>query len=281
MKSNVVKITPAEAKKMLIKHGNQDQRNTDFKKVKKFSEEMKNNMFIPNGESIIISTKGRILDGKHRIHAIILSGITLTEQILVTEVLEELDDVDTFSTIDSTSRTPADILYSKGFKINSSRMATLLRIVETFEVKELLRKPSGIVIDNYDYVPLAEEYTQDIAESVCSEARSYLGKQPTISIVYWLLMVHISRTLPKMKDFVRELASASTDSDNGPVNKLLNYFVDINVGGCGGGAKISRKKWVAIFKAFDLYQCERDGLLRITDHTAIRYPKNYELYTSI
>jgi hypothetical protein len=77
-----------------------------------------------NGESIIISNTGRLIDGQHRCMAVVATGIAV-EVVIVNDVED-----DVFATIDSgAKRTGSDILSIEGVK-NATHVAAALAIVD-------------------------------------------------------------------------------------------------------------------------------------------------------
>ena len=65
-------ITPEYAKSLLEK--NDQNRNLNKNKVSQYAEDMRNGKWQLNGEDIEISTSGRVLNGQHRLKAIISCG---------------------------------------------------------------------------------------------------------------------------------------------------------------------------------------------------------------
>ena len=85
--------------------------------VKKYAKEMTLNNWVYNGESIKITKNNNIIDGQHRLHAVIMSGVSIE-----TEVIENIEN-DVFDTIDvGRTRTNADIFSINGV-LNYARAA--------------------------------------------------------------------------------------------------------------------------------------------------------------
>lgn len=106
--SKVELITPETASEML--ENNCNNRALLKNVVVKYAASMDRGEYRLNGQPIIISDKGRLLDGQHRLQAIILSGKPIS--MFVTRGIDE----STFDTIDTgKSRSPADVLTSMGY----------------------------------------------------------------------------------------------------------------------------------------------------------------------
>lgn len=105
--SSIETITPAMAAEWLALNAN----NRPIKKglVERFSRDMMEDRWDMNGESIIIGRSGRLLDGQHRLKAIVLSGATIESN-----VVRGIHDK-AFETLGSgVSRTPGDVLSIAG-----------------------------------------------------------------------------------------------------------------------------------------------------------------------
>lgn len=121
-------IPPDLAKQMLA--GNKNNRPLMQKLVKFYAHQMETGKWQLNGDTIRLDKNGYVLDGQHRLSAIVESGIPLT-----TYVLRGLDK-DVFKTIDcGKGRTPADFLHIEGFGkkgVNLKNLAACAKIVMNF-----------------------------------------------------------------------------------------------------------------------------------------------------
>jgi len=120
MKYAIKEIGPKEASKLL----ETNEKNRSIKKVhlEYLTRQMNENKWKENtGESIKISKKGKLLDGQHRLQAVINSGKKL--KFLVATDLEE----EVFAVIDSgVSRSSGDVLHAMGVH-NAFSVAALIR----------------------------------------------------------------------------------------------------------------------------------------------------------
>lgn len=98
MSTKVVQVGPAMAKRLLKRNG--ENRPIRKRFVNTLSRAMKAGQWVLNGESIIVSKRGRLLDGQHRLRAVIDSDKTVP--MLVVEVGGDEDRV--FKTIDTGNR---------------------------------------------------------------------------------------------------------------------------------------------------------------------------------
>lgn len=123
----VEKITPEIAKDLLEK--NTSNRKVKEHHIRSLSEQMKKGQWQLNGETIIISKDGTILDGQHRLMSVVKSGESINSYVVY-----GVDD-NAKNTIDTgVSRGPADILAINGYQ-NSTLLAKVVRNVILFRSK--------------------------------------------------------------------------------------------------------------------------------------------------
>ena len=121
IKTEVIDITPAMAAKLL--ETNNFNRNLSKNRVENLASMMLNGTWEFNGDTIRISEKGVLLDGQHRLHALIKSNKTL-KCIVVSNLPDEV-----FTTIDvGASRSASDFLSIDGFKHTTSLAAAALLV---------------------------------------------------------------------------------------------------------------------------------------------------------
>lgn len=68
-------VTPALAKQWLEKNTNN--RNVNFAKVKKMAKDMREGHWDTTHQGIAIATDGTLVDGQHRLMAVVESGVTV------------------------------------------------------------------------------------------------------------------------------------------------------------------------------------------------------------
>ncbi len=132
MKTEVKLITPREAEKMLSR--NTSNRNLKERHVSFLSEQMKKGKWLSSGETIKFSDKGVLLDGQHRLTAIVRSGVSV-EMLVVTGLKQEV-----FNVIDTgVARTAADVVNVNGYKY-SAQLSSAARFVLLYDSGKLLGK---------------------------------------------------------------------------------------------------------------------------------------------
>ena len=126
MKSEVVTITPGIAKEWLLLNSNN--RNLSSPTVTQYAKDMLEGKWQANGETIKFSSEGNLIDGQHRLAAIVKSNVSIP--MLVVRELPE----DSFHSIDiGLRRSSAQILMLSGFK-NTASLAAAARWVTVLEL---------------------------------------------------------------------------------------------------------------------------------------------------
>ena len=116
--SRVETITPVLAEEYL-RH---NKKNRQLRKnlVSYYAKQMKDGQWMLNGEGIIFNEEGILVDGQHRLAAVVESGVNV-EMLVVRNA-----DKDSFATIDSgLSRNTSDIFFVKGIP-NASNISSII-----------------------------------------------------------------------------------------------------------------------------------------------------------
>jgi len=165
--ATVMIITPDYAQQLL--NNNTHNRPLSKRKVDEWTRLLKNNQWIYNGDAIRVDTKGTLLDGQHRLHACVKSGIPF-KAILATGI-----DPQAFHTIDTGKRRSAsDALAIAGEK-HTARLAATLSLLYKYQIRAfdtVSNERRGSIMNNEDYLNLLDNNPQ-IRESVKLVGNSY------------------------------------------------------------------------------------------------------------
>jgi len=161
-------ICPTRAKQLLAQ--NHTNRNLNQRLVGKLTEAIVNDRWRVNGETIKLSKKGRLLDGQHRLHAIIMA-----KKPAKTYLIDELEE-DCHPTIDAgLKRTGGHALQFLGVK-NSNLVSASIGIVHRIRTKDLKASP------RYTNEDIVKEYQID-PEGYNKAASFVAGKKWLIKFV--------------------------------------------------------------------------------------------------
>ena len=86
MKVTIKKISPKEAEMLLFEHNPYNYRKLNLSTVKIYAKDMKDGNWKDNGETIKIDTNGNLIDGQHRLQAIVDSGVSV--DLIIVEGLD-------------------------------------------------------------------------------------------------------------------------------------------------------------------------------------------------
>lgn len=144
MKFDIEKITPQRAAEYLKR--NKVNRLISHETVNKYADDMKNGAFQCNGEAIKFNKSGALVDGQHRLRAIIKSGVTV--EVLV---IREVDDSVSIYDL-ARSRSPLDSLIIEGYdrelanvsNVALARLHAIIsrgsRTISTSEIRKFLNE---------------------------------------------------------------------------------------------------------------------------------------------
>lgn len=121
VKMKVCLVGPELAEAMLEK--NSHNRPLSNKYAEEYKRAITDGEWRINGQGVIRSTEGAVLDGQHRLHGIILSGIPIP--LLIIDGVEE----ETFKTIDQGKKRDFSGYLSMDGKLNANGLASAVRFV--------------------------------------------------------------------------------------------------------------------------------------------------------
>ncbi len=150
VRSEIVTVTPTLAASYLGTM--RRNRNLSTRRVARFAAEMKAGRWTLNGQAIIFDTDGRLIDGQHRLQALIHADVEV--QMLVTRGVTQKawDTLD-----DMRPRRAQDVLSAKGRR-NTQLLGSILRMIFQHELGVLGSGCRDHVPTNRDVDGLDEEY---------------------------------------------------------------------------------------------------------------------------
>lgn len=173
--TRILQVTPAMAKKWL--EGNTMNRRLDKNRVRDFSNLMAAGKFYLNGDTIRFADDGTLLDGQHRLAAVVFAGITVTM-----EIREGLSKY-VMPTIDvGTKRSSADILKMLG-RSETAKLAGAINWAHFFMNADGLSQPQTLHRASTMSALEQEEFINDnpsILDCVRSGGRWYDKFRPLV-----------------------------------------------------------------------------------------------------
>ena len=234
----------------------------------KLIHELQNGLFKFNGESIIVSKSGVLLDGQHRLMAVEKTGIPI-KSIIVWDV----EDV-TFSTIDTgVSRSASDVLSVNSIENYALKSKLSKMLILGLQNKNINGTDKAYKVTNEEILRFAVEHNI-LLDELCSKTMRYYNKKrllPTSDIGYfWHIFSSENRQVAEL--FFEELFSGIFSSDKNPCYHLRSKLEDAKFNINRKMDKPTRDKF--IMKAWDKYLNNQEiSFLRLTDGEMIRVPK--------
>lgn len=158
----------------------------------RYIKAMTKNQWKLTGESIKFNTKGELIDGQHRLEAIIESGKSV--EILVCRNVpdEAFMELDTGAT-----RTPSDLLTVAGYDYTSGVSSAIRHITSIYKVEAGQVSPSSLARERVDPETLleyAEAHSDRLVEAVrktmTRQAKTVLSPPSMFAALYYIFAEH-------------------------------------------------------------------------------------------
>lgn len=198
-------LTPELAQKLLSQ--NSGNRIVSGLLVAEYAQAIAEGRWRYNGETIIVSKTGRLLDGQHRCLAVVKAGIAI-EVALVDDV-----DEDVFDTLDSgKKRSAADVLGMGGIS-NANMVAATLGIIEKYKSGSF-KAFGGAAVPNGNVRSLLLKYPS-VGLSVTRVGSGFKLCAPSMMAALHFLFSEVDIVLAN--EFVDELKSGASLHSTDPI----------------------------------------------------------------
>lgn len=219
--TSVRTITPADAKRLL--ENNTFNRSISDRTVNAIARDMKNGDWVFNGESIKISTAGRLLDGQHRLSACIRADVPF--KTLIIEGLPEsaMDTVDA-----GRKRTAGDVLRLHGYA-NNNTLAAAARMIMRYK-QYGIRMVSGStggytnseILAFIDANPVVVKCAQKAVQF--NSVSGSLISPATAALIYYMFTQVDEEDAER---FFNKLQTGADLDELNPILKLRNYLIGL------------------------------------------------------
>lgn len=257
---SIVHVTPEIAEQWLGK--NTKNRNVTNQRVHDYARDMAAGRWQFTGDPVRFSSNGRLLDGQHRLLAIISSGATLPI-VVIRDLPDETQSVMDIGRI----RTAADALKLRGIPGDTKDMAAVARSVLMYTTGE--SHPTRAEITEY-----VEEYVDALADAAkVSRAASVAGLRggSLFGTAYYLLC-EVDPDASSI--FMTKVITGADLGQRDPILVLRRRFLAGMPSGNRRDASSLRYNLAHIFRAWNHW---RDGkelqLLRVKPTDAFPYPR--------
>lgn len=249
------KITPEFAKD-LFTH-NDSNRSFSNNKAKQYAEEMKNGKWISSSLVISFSNEGKLINGQHRLSAIIQSGTT-QEMHIETGLSSEA-----FSVMDiGKTRNSQDTVAMMGFK-NYSSIAGIVKYLISYDINNDFHLSNSKVSSNQDikaYLEMLNEGDTENLKRAALKGKNLYGHYRVFSNpVFGFLYILFSRINSDDADkffYLMTTGDGVGISAHSPIFFLRKKFE--NIGNNNSATRISVNYRVAyVIKAWNLFRTNK------------------------
>ena len=192
MRSTTVKVTPTMAAEWLARCNTKNRRVNKIH-VQKLANEMKSGRWTVNGETIAFDEDMVLIDGQHRLNAIVQSGVTIE-----TIVVYGIEDPRAFTTTGTLmlKRDASQIANMMGLTKNVNTVVAATRIMSVWDAlddydefiqKAVSRNPDMFATD--EIAEKAVNYSEEINEIIANYGKGIkLTGAPAITIAFIYIM---------------------------------------------------------------------------------------------
>ncbi len=209
-------ITPQDAQAILAANGNN--RNVRQTRVDTYARDMANSKWLPNGASFVFDKKGHLVDGQHRLHAIIRANKTLHNALVVDGIADEAHrSIDT-----GLARSFADELKWRGEK-NVGELGAVLNLVWKYEDGSITDPRVASRSDLWALLKRAPSIRESL--KAVAVGRDTKIRPTALSATHYLVAEEHGN--PVADAFLEHLASGTDYTDGDPCLVLRNYAVNV------------------------------------------------------
>lgn len=212
-----VQVTPELAKTWLVEHNDRNRRLV-VERVTRYTERMVNDSWLRDGNTIAFDRNGRLINGQHRLHAVVESGKTVP--ILVAVNCDPLG----FATTDTgRARNGIDILsIIDPDGTYHSLLSGLVRYLYNYEAgnvgQRFVAVPMETLVEQFE---TRGEALRAVAEQANHIFQSTSGSKLSIAAAYWI----IAQTDPgHCPAFFEEWANGTSTTHGDPVWALARAW---------------------------------------------------------
>lgn len=215
MKFSIEEITP-ELAQTILTNLNKKNRNVSDRIVRSYANDMANGKWLITGDPLRFDVEGSLIDGQHRLAAVVKSGITLNFAIIRDLERDVQDVIDT-----GRKRSPANVLELRGVT-NSSLVAAVARVGVVYEkgllTTSLTRLPECTHQEMVEWVEKNLEGLKPVLIPGSLVYRSFGGAHSAMVYSFYLMSL-IDPT--KTQALIEDLVDMRTSGKGDPRSALL------------------------------------------------------------
>lgn len=197
-------ITPAMARQWL--ESNTANRPINDNRVLQYAQEMTDDRWVVNGETIKFSIEGILIDGQHRLRACDVADVTFQSY-----VVRGISDGRAFATVDvGETRTHGDIFYIAGFKDQSNVSAAAMLLYNYSQKKITIRSMGNkLPIPKEVLLEWALPRREHLENAVAFAQRSAARKLVPPSMIAASLVLFREKSITQAEQFIVDLGEGA------------------------------------------------------------------------
>jgi hypothetical protein len=239
-------------------------RNTNNRSISKahlafLKSELLNENWKFNGNTIVLGKSGRLLDGQHRLTAIVETGISIS-----TLIVKNVDE-DSFTTMDTgKQRGGSDALFIYGAK-NGSHMASAIRKIKSeFTNNAKCMGSHRYKVSNSEYLKYYKEHGEDLQGLFEMTHAWVLSGSRILSESDGIAFITLMRDESDLVyDFIEEVITGrSINKNSNAAQRCRKKLIDTSVAGIQI-REVQRKDWILYsFRKYILNQDFKNMVIR-------------------
>lgn len=257
-------ITPELAKELLKK--NSSNRPLNDITVKWYAKQMTNNQWTISGQTISISDDNRLIDGQHRLKAVIESGKSIYFNIAYNVPFESFVNYDslrsrglkdTFAVSGIANYTNIAAILSKYISLKNSNLA-YAGFGTSIKSSGGISKEDKIKLSNIEYLhlyntnPKLFDEIVNISDTLYSKIRLFSGSQ--IGGIMCVLIIDKNHNKEKVYSFFRQLFY----NENVENKSIYNLREKLIKGNIGNYKMVPKLKYIFLLKCWNAYVLGRE-----------------------
>jgi hypothetical protein len=278
------------------------QRRRDPKKVMKYATQMKANNWTDRGETLVITKEGKMLDGGHRLEAVIEADAEVTFRF-INDVEEVQNNREIFLEIDTHTRKAHDVL-SIEYRdlLHTKEVTALIAQLESFALNDLYQTPNGKPLKNQTVLEIAQKHRPIATLDTMAERGHVLSnrsgtvkgnsvRNKLITPKEAILLTATVGTCDRGNDFLEQLVeltqvdSTVLNKRNGhaldPLDPMSKLVIQLNNITDSDKKYKNARRYAVLFDAYDQLVSEAQHTDKKLIESRIIYPLDYANYTEV
>ena len=218
----VIEITPDMARAWLDRGGRN--RKVSERLVSRLASAIRRGEWMLTGDSIKLDEAQQIIDGQHRLHAIVMAGIPVTSLVVRNVGNAAQNVIDT-----GRPRQPMDVLAMHGFPSTPAMAAAarILIIYEYFGKLDVSSRQVNLLISNATILAYAEAHREELIHAIhLADSVRSAGLAGGTGLLGAAITILLRKDAQAAEQFCEALQFGADLAQNSPILKLRNRLMN-------------------------------------------------------